>query len=129
MKFSTRAEYGLKAMANLADVYPKQKSVAVLAQEEGVSEKYLERLMGALKKRGLVASTKGKSGGYSLAVSPKKTNVREVIEVLEGHISPMACDSNNCVHHASCSSAIVWGKLEKAMRQTLEGIKLSDLIS
>ena len=71
MKFSTRAEYGLKAMVNLAKCYPAQKNIKEICREENVSVKYLERLVGELRKNNLVKSQKGKSGGYTLSKKTK----------------------------------------------------------
>ena len=86
MKFSTKAEYGLKAMTNLAQCYPEQKTIGEIAKEENISQKYLERLMGLLRNGEVVQSAKGKQGGYTLAKDPKKIPVGEIIELLDGEI-------------------------------------------
>lgn len=132
MKFSTKAEYGLKAMTNLAKKYPEKKSLSFIAQEENVSEKYLERIIALLKSHDLVMSTKGAKGGYVLSRHPKKINVGEIIEILEGTIAPMKCaevDFSRCqAVGCDCASRTVWIKLEKQIRKTLYAIKLSDLV-
>jgi len=127
MKFSTRAEYGLKAMTNLAKSFPEKKSLILISKEEGISTKYLERLIGELRKNKLVKSYKGKNGGYALARSPKLIKAGEVIEILEGTIAPMKCAETNC-QICGCSSRIVWEKLDRQIRKTLYGIKLNDLV-
>lgn len=128
MQFSTRAEYGLKAMANLAQNYLQQKNIKTISREEGISVKYLERLANELRKNNLLKSQKGKNGGYTLVKNPRLIKVGEIIEILEGTIAPMKCVGKKCVLEHACSSNIVWNKLGEQIRKTLYGIKLSDLI-
>lgn len=125
MKFSTRAEYGLKAMANLAKAYPEQKALQVICREESISFKYLERLIGELRKSNFVTSQKGKNGGYTLARKPNQMRVGEIVEALEGPIAPMGCEGKICA--LGCSSSFVWNKVGAQIKKTLYAIKLSDL--
>lgn len=128
MRFSTRAGYGLRAMVNLAKNYPHQKSIHEISQEEGISLKYLEQLFRTLRKNKLIESQKGREGGYVLAKNPKLTKVGKIIEILEGPIVPMECASGKCDARCSCSSSIVWTKLQGQIKKTLYSIKLSNLI-
>lgn len=128
MKFSTRAEYGLKAIINLANAYPEQKSISEIAKEENISLKYLERLMGEFRKSNLVRSSKGKAGGYALIKKPSQVAVGEVIEIVEGPISPMKCVGSACALRHKCPSGRVWVKLGAQIKKTLYGIKLNTLI-
>jgi len=127
MKFSTKAEYGLKAIVNLANDFPGQKNLKIISQEEGISIKYLEQLFGKLRKNNLIISSKGKSGGYSLAKKPNLIRVSEVIEILEGPIAPMGCAEKDC--SLRCTSSVVWLRLGEQIKKTLYKIKLSDLIN
>lgn len=128
MKFSTKAEYGLKAMTNLAQCYPAQKTIGEIAKEENVSQKYLERLMGILNNGGVVESFKGKQGGCKLARDPKKIPVGEIIELLDGEIAPMRCVGKFCASEHKCPSSVVWNKLGVQIKKTLYNIKLSELV-
>src|SRR3989339_1242979 len=119
MKFSTRAEYGLQAMANLARYYPTQKNIQQISREENIPAKYLERLMGELRKNNLVCSFQGKNGGYVLIKNPRLIKVGQIIEILEGSLSPMECADVECQTTCSCSSSRVWLKLGKQIRKTL----------
>ena len=127
LKISTKGEYGLRAVVNLARSYPKIKNVKAISTEENISAKYLERLIGELRKRNLVKSVKGKNGGYVLTRKPKDISAGEVIEVMEGQMTSK-CDGTHCTHMKDCSSSIVWIKLGEQIRKTLYGIKLSELI-
>ncbi len=128
MHFSTKAEYGLKAIVNLAKCYPEQKTIKEIAAQEDISQKYLERLLGTLRDGNVIDSVKGKNGGYTLARNPKKITAGEVIEILDGTISPMRCVGKFCAMEKKCPSSIVWNKLGMQIQKTLYGIKLSDLV-
>ncbi len=132
MKFSTKAEYGLRALVNLAQK-KGYYSLAQIAKEEKISLAYLERLFAKLKKSGLVISQKGIKGGYKLANPLNQVSVKDIFVALEGDIAPYNC---NCLSlqsicktaKCSCNIKAVWQKLEKEISKTLESIKLSELI-
>jgi len=126
MQFSTKAEYGLRASIVLAKAYPKLKSINEISREENISAKYLEQLFGVLKQKEIVISFKGKSGGYTLAKSPSRVSVAEIVEALEGNLEATKCQSPECAK-AKCPSKKVWIKLGKEIKKTLKGIKLSEL--
>lgn len=127
MQFSTKAEYGLRAMVNLARAYPNQKNIPEISEEESISAKYLETLIGKLRKNNLVKSQKGKSGGYTLIKNPQKISAGEIIEIMEGPIISK-CAGNNCLKAKICASSLVWNKLAFQIKKTLFAIKLSELI-
>jgi Rrf2 family protein len=127
MKFSTKAEYGLKAMVNLAKTEPQTKNIKLIAKEESISIKYLERLLNILRKHDLVASFKGTNGGYALKKPAKKITVADIVIAMEGQIAPMKCVGKICRMENSCSSKIVWEILGTQIEKTLRNIKLSDL--
>lgn len=126
MKFSTKGEYGLRAAVNLARCYPQKKSIKDISSEEKISVKYLERLMGELRKNNIVKSFKGKEGGYVLFEHPERIKIGSVIESTEGPIS-IKCYRSGCKMLHKCPSSYVWVKLGEQIRKTLYGIKLSDL--
>jgi Rrf2 family protein len=133
MIFSTRSTYGLRAMINLGR---REKSGSVslvlIAKEEKISLKYLERLFSGLKKAGLVKSVKGASGGYGLARSAKEITVYDIIKTLEGELNAFHCTGENkkvyCSGECDCEVNTVLLKVEEAINSTLEKIKLSQLL-
>lgn len=128
MKFSTKAEYGLKAMVNLAKNDGKSKNIKMIAKEESISVKYLERLLNILRKDGLVESFKGTNGGYALKKTAAKISVADIVIALEGPIAPMKCVGKTCRMEHKCSSKVVWEVLGAQIEKTLGNIKLSNLI-
>jgi Rrf2 family protein len=127
LKMSTKGEYGLRAMVNLARNYPKIKNIKEISIEENISAKYLERLIGDLRKNNLVKSIKGKNGGYVLARKPGEISAGEIIEIMEGSFVSK-CQNTDCQHLKKCPSSFVWIKLGEQIRKTLYAIKLSDLV-
>ena len=82
-------------------------SIATLAQQQGISESYLEQLIASLKKAGLVESVRGAQGGYALSRKPEDIDVGEVLRALEGSTSVMDCVDVNgasCDNACSCSA-------------------------
>jgi len=123
MKFSTRAEYGLRAIVHLAKT-TKPVSLASIAKKEGLSLAYLERIFAKLKKAELVKSFKGVKGGYVLAKPASKVKVAQIIEALEGSVYQLHCP--DC--KISCCVHPVWTKLYKQIYKTLNSISLKSLI-
>lgn len=128
MKFSTKAEYGLRAMVVLARDYPYLRSITEISLEENISAKYLEQIFIKLRGADIIVSQKGKSGGYTLTREPSKITVGEIVETLEGKIEPTKCNSPECKNN-QCASKKVWVKLSQEIKRTLDNIKLSDLIT
>ncbi|MBI4295068.1 MAG: Rrf2 family transcriptional regulator [Chloroflexi bacterium] len=134
MKFSTRAHYGLRAMAELARSYHLGPlSLAEIAQAEGLSLGYLEQLMAKLRRAGLVQATRGVHGGYHLAAPPSVVTVGNVLRALDGPLDPVRCVSEvvehcDCQRYDSCSSRPVWQKLRDTMAEVLDSTTLADLV-
>ncbi|MEA5059533.1 MAG: Rrf2 family transcriptional regulator [Clostridia bacterium] len=131
MKLSTRGRYGLKAMVDLAVNYGGgMVSTATLAAMQGISDAYLEQLIAALRKAGLVNSVRGAQGGYSLARPPDQINVNEVLRVLEGSTTVMECvgtERAECGNACSCSARPLWLKLQNRIDEVLDSTTLADM--
>lgn len=129
MNFSTKTEYGLRAISGLDKTGKNPVSLAMIAKKENLSLAYLERLFALLKKGGYVKSELGVKGGYLLSKSASKINVLEIVETLEGKLLPYACVCDGeCVHKSNCKIHPVWDKLYSEVRKTLKNIKLNSLM-
>lgn len=134
MRFSTKATYGLRAMINLAKNHKNGSiSLAKIANEENISQGYLERLFSNLKKAKLVKSAKGASGGYELSANPNNVNVLDIISAVEGKLPPFYCVENDnkiyCTANCHCRVNFVLSKVDEAVKKAMKDIKLSKLIS
>lgn len=124
MRFSTKAEYGLRAIVHLAQS-EQPKSLSSIAKQEKISLSYLERIFSLLKKHELVTSYKGVRGGYVLSRAPEKISIGDVIRVLEGNLYQIKCHGCSVVN---CCVNTVWMKLGKQIESTLDSINLKSLI-
>ncbi|MEG1547172.1 MAG: Rrf2 family transcriptional regulator [Clostridia bacterium] len=131
MKLSTRGRYGIKAMVDLATEYGNGMfSVAALAARQGISEAYLEQLISVLKKAGLVESSRGAQGGYSLSRYPADISVGEILKALEGSTDLIGCVGSkrvNCENACTCSARPLWLKLQGRINDVLNTTTLADM--
>ena len=132
MRLSTKGRYGLKAMIDIALEYGKGRmSVNQLAEKQGISVAYLEQLIAALKKAGLVDSARGASGGYTLSRPPEDICVGEVLRALEGSTAILDCvgvdDSAECSNACSCSARPLWIKLQQKIDEVLNSTTIKEM--
>ncbi len=134
IRFSTRGEYGLRMMMDLARHYGKgPESLAEIAKHEALPATYLEQLAAKLRKAGLVTSYQGVRGGYQLSRPPADITVGDVMRVLEGAISPMVCATEGesdvlCERQLFCSANLVWERVRDSVAQALDSLTLADLV-
>jgi Rrf2 family cysteine metabolism transcriptional repressor len=133
MKLSTRGEYGVRVMIELAlGSGGGPVPLASIAASEGLSLGYLEQLIAVLRREGLVDSVRGAKGGYVLARLPSAIRVGDVVRALEGPIEPVSCggpDSAVCSRRPTCAARAVWDRLRDNMVQTLDSVTLADLVA
>ena len=131
MKLSTRGRYGILAMFDLALNAPEgTQSIKAIAEREDIPEAYLEQLFAALRREGLVTSTRGAQGGSALAKAPEDISVGDVLRAVEGNISLAECLEGDhiCDKAGACPSRIVWRKLRDGINAIVDGISLQDMI-
>ena len=131
MNLSTRTEYGLRAVMELASNYEqKPLPLKVIAQRQGISVKYLERIIAVLKNAGIVNSIRGSLGGYMLAKAPDQIKAIECFRCLEGPVSLVDCVYNkaSCNRFADCMVKGLWKQVNDAIEGVLQSITLQDLV-
>ncbi len=131
MKISKKSQYGLRALVFLGLNKNKILSLRFISEKEKIPFNYLEKISSQLEKKGLVNSKKGVQGGYSLAVSPEKIKIGEIIKALDGEIVLVECvgTKNNCALKKSCKTINAWLKIQKSLEKTINSINLKDLIN
>ncbi len=128
-------EYGLRCLLQLAlrDADGRPVSAPEIAGAEGIGPEYVARIMGTLRKGGLVESTRGAGGGYRLARPAGEISAWDAITVLGGEFFPEGfCDCypglrRECIHSTDCSIRALWRKTQGVLREALAGISLEDL--
>lgn len=133
MKLSTKGRYGLRAMIDLAR-YSEDEPVSIssIAARQDISERYLEQLVGLLKKAGLVRSIRGATGGYVLAKSTGEISVGDVLRALEGSLEPVRCaafySEEGCMAADGCVTKYVWQKINESINDTVNHMMLDELV-
>ncbi len=132
MRVSTRGDYGLRALIELAANYgggPLQSSEIALRRH--IPEQYLDQLLSTLRKAGFIRSIRGPSGGHELVRPPEQVSVKEIIETLEGSLSPVAWldePPEMTDHPHDCGQREIWERIRKATEEILASYTLADLL-
>lgn len=136
MKLSTKGRYGLRALIDLA-VYCTEDAVSIqsIAKRQNISDRYLEQLMGKLRRAGLVVSVRGAGGGYRLARPAEEISVGEVLRALEGNLDAVTCPGNDseqgeqgCEEADVCVTRYVWKRINDSITQAVDSIMISQLV-
>lgn len=149
MMFSTKAEYGVRVMVELArraseatDGEDAVIPLAEIAEHDSMPLAYLEHLVARLRKAGLLDSRRGSRGGYMLARPASEIRMAEVVEALEGSIAPIECISQSpdgsivCSREAGqagshadiCPTKLLWTKVRASIVTALLETTLADLL-
>jgi Rrf2 family cysteine metabolism transcriptional repressor len=131
MKLSTKGRYGLRALLDLA-LHQGEGLVLLkdIARRQEFSLSYLEHLIAPLVAAGVVRSTRGARGGVSLLKPPSEIKLSEIVQLLEGSITPVDCVNNPALCHRStfCVTRDIWVEIKEAMSQVLDSTTLQDLV-
>ncbi len=132
MRISTKGRYALRMMIDLAE-HQGDSYVALrdVSERQGISKKYLEQITPALSRSGFLLTNRGFQGGYRLAKSPKKYTVKDILEITEGSLCPVACveeEGAACPRSSECPTLPVWRGLSRVINEYLSGITLQDLL-
>ena len=128
---STKGRYALRVMLELAefgnDGYIPLKDIA---ERQELSKKYLEIIVKDLVEGGLIAGASGKGGGYRLCRKPEEYSVGEILELMEGTLSSVACladETNGCPRKAACRTLPLWEEYDRMARDFFYSKTLADM--
>ncbi len=132
MKVSTKGIYAIEAMTDLA-IHSEHgvENIKNIAARRQLSEKYLEQIIGALRKGKLIKSTRGASGGYQLAKSPETITVYDILEAVENNMTFLECLERevDCgMNPDLCITRSVWSAMWDEILTVTEEVTLSDLV-
>ena len=134
MRITTLAEYGVICALHLARRYDEGPITGrEIAAGERLPVDYVEQILLRLRRAGIVKSTRGARGGYSLAKAPHELSVRDVIAASElttfdVHCSTHPVEEERCSAAHNCSIRPVWMALQQKIDDVLESVRLSDLL-
>jgi Rrf2 family protein len=134
MMISTKGTYALRVMLDLAqhtgEGYISLKSIA---ERQHISMKYLENIVSLLNKGGMVASLRGKDGGYMLKRPATAYPIGEILRLTEGGLTPVSCHGFSegeleCENVDHCLTFPMWQHLDTMINAYLDQITLQDLL-
>ena len=135
MRLTSQEEYGLRCLLRVGRVGAEGSiTISELSRSEGITEPNVAKMMRVLRQAGLVQSTRGQSGGYSLARPAVEIKLGEVLDALGGRLyDPSFCDDHTgverlCTHMTDCSIRSVWRLVQRAVDDVLGKITLKDLL-
>ena len=129
---STKGRYAIRVMIDLAEndngSYIPLKDIA--ARQE-ISKKYPEIIVKDMVNGGLITGVSGKGGGYKLCRRPQEYNIGEILELMEGTLSSVACLAgkiNDCPMKTGCQTLPMWEEYDQMVHDFFYGKKLIDLL-
>ena len=133
MMISTKGRYALRVMLDLAS-QPSEEyiSLKAISDRQEVSMKYLEAIVANLSKAGMLASLRGKSGGYRLNKDASAYSVGDVLRAAEGELNTVNCleeSKGGCNRAGECLTLPLWQKLDQIVGDYLDSVTLRDLLT
>ncbi|MFP4564283.1 MAG: RrF2 family transcriptional regulator [Spirochaetia bacterium] len=133
MRITTKGRYALRAVLTLAECCEgKPVSIRELAEKESISPEFLEQIFFKLKKTGMISSTRGPGGGFTLNRSPKDITLHDILDATgEGvEFSPCLVSTNgsSCPRQSHCIAHGVWDDAAKHIRDYFENITLKNIL-
>ena len=131
MKISSKGRYAVRVMAELARHGDENLSVAYLSASQGITVKYLEKILSILTRAKLVESTRGAQGGYKLTKSPDKYSVADILKATDDlpELAPCLNGNSRCPRANTCDSLGCWDKLSMLITDYLKSVSLKDLLN
>ena len=131
MKVTYKGDYALKAILDLA-MAPAGEAVKVadMAAREDIPAKFLEGILGSLRRGGFVKSKRGPDGGYTLARPASEISVGEVLRYIEGSLLPIGCldaDKSTCDFVGVCGFLEMWRHVDEVVREIIDNTTFEDI--
>ncbi len=137
MKFSAQEEYGLRCLLRIAKFYAVEKSLTIpeISRAEGISEHNTGKILRVMRIGGLLESSRGQIGGYTLTRSPGQISVGEILKVLGGRLfDDEFCNTHTgamdiCTNSIDCSVRSLWKMIQDSVDSVVSKMTLKDLMA
>ncbi|MGH6865483.1 MAG: RrF2 family transcriptional regulator [Methyloceanibacter sp.] len=132
---SQKARYALRALVALARA-DGSMLIAEIAEQQQIPRKFLEQILLDLKHQGIVASRRGRLGGYGLLMPPDQITFGRILRVVDGPIAPLPCLSRiayrrcaDCKTEATCEIRRVFSRVADSVRDVLDRTTIAEAIA
>ena len=134
-----KMKYALKALLVLADEAAKDQPEALtieqIAKRSDTPKRFLEHILLEIRNAGIIASTRGRSGGYSLIKKPAEVSISELLRLIDGPIAPLPCLSrrayqrcDDCTDEATCRIRKVFAEVFWSYLLIIDSLTLEDML-
>ena len=129
MRLTTKGRYAVTAVLDLSFHQHKGPvSLADISERQGISLSYLEQLFARLRRNGVVNSTRGPGGGYSLSRDANEISIAEIILAVDESYDATNCsEAGNCTDNHQCLTHDLWRELSQEIHGFLSGITLAEM--
>ena len=130
MQLTRAADYGIRVMIHMAALPEGSRALLTeLARATDTPESFLSKIMQALTRGKLIASQRGKSGGFELLARGRAATMYDVIEAIDGpiHLNKCLISGRSCDRSAWCAAHPVWGRAQQAMVGVLKQALIAEL--
>ncbi len=129
IRISKMTDYATVILAQLARTAGTQSSAAALAEATGIAYPTVSKVLKALQRAGLVQSTRGLHGGYSLARPASAISAAAILDALEGPVAVTDCAAGegHCDIEHSCGVGSAWQRVNRVIRRSLHEVSLAQL--
>jgi Rrf2 family protein len=129
MQLTRAADYAVRVMIQLANTDAGRSSLGELADAAEVSPAFLSKVLQRLVRHGLVASYRGKKGGFELLDRGRSASLFEILQALDGVPELNVCLlSGGCHRSPMCAAHVVWEEAQARMREVLSAATLEKLV-
>jgi Rrf2 family iron-sulfur cluster assembly transcriptional regulator len=131
MRLSTKSRYAVTSLLDMvmhSDQGPV--SLADISERQGISLSYLEQLFAKMRRKNLVASTRGPGGGYQLVSQPEEVCISDIIFAVDDKLEVTNKDAlPGASNYEPCLTEQLWDELSEQISSYLNGISLADMIN
>ena len=140
MKITAKTRYALRIVLDIAignngngpdagGAMERPRTIRQISKSQGISEKFISRIVVALRRAGLVRTVRGVQGGLMLARPEDTISLLDVMQATEGPVALIACLAHprSCKRNGRCGAESVWRDVNNALVESLRGISLADV--
>ena len=131
MQISAKSDYAIRALLQLAAAHPEMVKVDVIVEEQGLPRKFIEAILGELRRDGIVRTQRGANGGYALARDASEITLGAVIRTVDG---PLA-EVHGLRPHETAYEGVaehlpdVWVAVRAGLRRVLDNITIQQVLT
>nr|WP_246242090.1 Rrf2 family transcriptional regulator [Flexivirga aerilata] len=131
VQISARSDYAIRAALELASHYPELAKVENIAAEQELPRKFLESILGQLRRAGLVETRRGCSGGYLLRRPPAQIYLGEIIRAVDGPLAEVRGLRPHETEYDGVATHLpdLWVAVRSSLRSVLDTVSLQQLLS